>query len=203
MELGDRYLGISCAHVFSSALKHEKVKEESLITKVFDSGMDMAFFYLEVPKGEVWRNIIPLVHIPEVLGSISTGEDVYKIGSATGLTIGSFVSASSYYHCRSSAMVYKRCVEVAWKHGREPFAFHGDCGALYCVKRGGGFAPIAIHKISGDQRSYGSKFCDAIEIASAELDGSPNFINPPYWKFDDSMIQPTTEDGPPITNINE
>ena len=77
---------------------------------------------------------------------------------------------------------YSDHVEVAWDlTSQTRFAFHGDCGALYCVKRGAKYVPIAIHRISSETSSFGSNFIEALQFISAEMDGEElSFVNPEF-----------------------
>jgi hypothetical protein len=98
---------------------------------------------------------------------------VYKIGGATGLTIGKLSNYSTCFRCPHSPERYQNCIEAKWD-GECPFAFHGDCGALYCLKRDDAFIPIGIHRVSGVNFSYGSNFSVAMELLPFENIVFPN-----------------------------
>lgn len=93
---------------------------------------------------------------------LTNGEEVVKVGHATGETKGTLTALAADIYS-GSRMFYDH-VKVAWSNPAERrFAFAGDCGALYCVIRKGCYVPIAIHRISDDASSYGCRFDIAME----------------------------------------
>jgi len=115
------------------------------------------------------RNIIPIV-----------GENVHKMGASTGLTVGTFSSPCIDFQCPTDRRIFRNCVLVKWDEGFN-YAFHGDSGSLYCVRRGDTFVPIGIHRISDSDEGFssGCKFSDAFEIFNID---DTLFLNPPYWR---------------------
>jgi hypothetical protein len=169
---GDRFLGVSCDHVHRAiladdALAKERIHEELGNLDLYphsrrnDSEQGVQFFALQKTPATVLYNLLPLRRLADF--QHIAGEPVDKMGQATGLTIGTLGSMNTEYTCPTSQRVYKRVVEVQWVDDR--FAIYGDCGSLYCVKRGGFFIPICIHRVSGERKSYGSHFGDLLEYA--------------------------------------
>ncbi len=137
--------------------------------------IDVAFVILTVPQGENWYNMVPFEQ--RDFDAI-IGENVYKMGGSTGLTVGTLSRMSCDFECPTDRRVYRNCVQVRWSEGFR-FAFHGDCGSIYCVRRGDAFVPIGIHRISGEGCSYGCQFNDAFEFLDVP---DIRFSNPPYWR---------------------
>ena len=112
----------------------------------------MAFFrFLNADRDSVF-NLMPLQYIgtkDDV--DLQLGEPVYKIGRSIGLTIGKLGSVEYTFRSHGSQ-----------RYGR--FAFSMDCGSLYCVKRGPMFVPIAIHRISDTNISYGCSIWNPMEF---------------------------------------
>jgi len=184
---GDEPYGVTCAHVHKytppkptvrSNLHQEVNGETEPIYTQNDAELDVAFVKLK-EDGQVIFNLMPL-SLHERIDCV-LGENVYKIGSATGLTIGRLASTSVDFRCPTSKKLYENVIEVEWVD-KCPFGFHGDCGAIYCVIRKGCFVPIAIHRTSGDNTSYGSNFFTALDRFQEYLDSDkqPMFINGPY-----------------------
>ena len=122
------------------------------------------------------------------------GETVYKIGTATGLTLGRLRSAETTFRSPTSRQLYRKVVEVEWMD-ECPFGVHGDCGSIYCVNRRGDFCPIAIHRVSEEVSkevdgvpgkvvlcSYGSSFRSALQIIESAIETDLAFVNAPYAK---------------------
>ena len=86
------------------------------------------------------------------------GEEVYKVGRSTGLTIGKLADLQA-----SNAHVNNH-IHVHWVSKETRFACDGDCGSLCYVKRGSWFVPIAIHRYSfHNEESFGCSFTQALE----------------------------------------
>jgi hypothetical protein len=105
------------------------------------------------------------------------GTVVYKIGGSTGLTLGKlsvFRKPAEIVHGKTYAL----CTVVDWG-GDASFAAPGDCGALYCVREGAFFVPLAIHVNSdfGRKLSVGVDFARNTELLLG--DDGWGFSNPP------------------------
>lgn len=145
---------------------------EQLEIRMRTAEQDVAFVHLQNEDHKLYN----LLLLSTSATNCRLGEDVYKIGSATGLTIGKLGSLSANFKCPTSRDMYRNVVQVLWDVGK--FADYGDCGSLYSVIRGGSFCPIAIHRVSGLDCSYGSNFSEAMSLLSEEE--SCSFVNPPF-----------------------
>jgi len=109
------------------------------------------------------------------------GEIVWKIGSATGLTEGR-ISNTSAFNIRINQHFYSNMIEVKWLPDVK-FAYSGDCGAVYVVRRDAFYCPIALHVNSDDDTccSYGVPFYDNLTHIGMEcITDHWEFINPPF-----------------------
>jgi hypothetical protein len=172
-------VGITCAHVHATqGLGYEPSLQGKTIFSAKSQDTDVAFFEIIANATHPAERIYNLFALADIdIPDIRIGEVVYKIGgAATGVTTG-FLRAQSMTYVSADGSQYKRCVEVSWEPG-VTFASAGDCGALYCVRRGGAYIPIGIHRISGDSSSFGTSFEDAIELL---FDGNHvgGFVNAP------------------------
>lgn len=125
-------------------------------------------------------NLLPLKFLTADAVDCRLGEDVFKMGKQTGLTVGKLKSMSVFFRDPHTGESYAEAVEVAWVDDGCLFAAHGDCGSLYCVRRGGMFVPIGIHRASGAASSYGSNFWEALEVLP-ESNSGIFFVNPPAF----------------------
>jgi hypothetical protein len=134
------------------------------------------------PKISVY-NLLPLKFLTADAACIQLGEDVFKMGKQTGLTIGKLRSMSVFFQDMNTGERYDAAVEVEWVGVVSRFASHGDCGSLYCVRRDSMFVPIAIHRASSnDETSYGSNFWEALDVLpEPEEDSALCFVNPPNF----------------------
>lgn len=185
-------LGVTCAHVTSSSWPlNVKLNVEDSNPVVFEnlvintSELDAAIVYLKSTDDDrhisLWNILTladPTLHdiVPVV------GEEIYKIGAKTGLTIGRLAALSTSFTYDVSgrehqSKKYTNVVEVSWGVG-ENFAMPGDSGALYCIRRGNIFYPIAIHRVSDGKRSFGSKYATIMDFFSDSLPDM-SFRNPP------------------------
>lgn len=95
------------------------------------------------------------------------GELVYKVGRATGLTVGTLRSPDTTLYDAYSDLKLEHVVQVDWDQGR--FSSPTDCGAFYCLQRQMAgrqvFVPVAVHRIddSLNSTSYGSHFGHALD----------------------------------------
>jgi len=146
------------------------------VEHVKSAELDCGFFEMDFNMSEPsLYNMLPLSD--EEYESV-IGERVYKIGGSTGLTVGRLQVMPANCRCPTSQEWYRACIEVKWDDDC-PFAFHGDCGALYCLKRRDAFVPIGIHRVSGINCSYGSSFGDAMERLPFD---NIVFPNPLFWR---------------------
>lgn len=125
-------------------------------------------------------NLLPLKTMKENDLLCEDNEEVYKMGKQTGLTIGRLSSMGTFFKDPFTGETYEDVVEVNWVRDQSRFAAHGDCGSLYCVRRGHWFVPIAIHRASGTSTSYGSKFSIALGLLP---DDDISFVNPPNFEM--------------------
>jgi len=189
--IGDsrRLYGITAGHV------HRDSSDRELVSSI-SAKVDVSFVPLKDDSSDsVICNAMPLrMLLPHEVG-LTIGEEVYKMGHATGLQIGRLKEISTDFQCPVSKNRYEDHVEVEWQQDedRSRFAFDGDCGSLYCVRRGGMFVPIAIHRVSnggpaddadgGPRCSYGCNFEEALAllVEGREDDaGELCFQNPCY-----------------------
>ena len=105
---------------------------------------------------------------------------MYKLGRSTGLTVVSLSPIQS--SPRIPGGRYDDHVQVLWNDDGCRFASSMDCGSLYCVKRGPMYVPIAIHRISDTNYSYGCSFWKAMEYFPEDNDvlETAGFVNAPY-----------------------
>lgn len=125
-------------------------------------------------------NLLPMKFLTANAARVQIGEDVFKMGKQTGLTIGKLASLSVSFQEMSTGEQYESVVEVEWVGDVSRFADHGDCGSLYCVRRDSMFVPIAIHRASSRVTSYGSNFWEALDVLP-EGDQAFYFVNPPSF----------------------
>eukprot|EP00602_Paraphysomonas_sp_CaronLab_P005024 CAMPEP_0185031152 /NCGR_PEP_ID=MMETSP1103-20130426/18464_1 /TAXON_ID=36769 /ORGANISM="Paraphysomonas bandaiensis, Strain Caron Lab Isolate" /LENGTH=386 /DNA_ID=CAMNT_0027566577 /DNA_START=327 /DNA_END=1487 /DNA_ORIENTATION=+ len=124
-------------------------------------------------------NLLPLKFLTADALRVQVGEDVFKMGKQTGLTIGKLRAMSVFFQDVSTGEQYHDAVEVEWVGAESRFAAHGDCGSLYCVRRGDMFVPIAIHRASSSScASYGSNFWEALDVLPDEGNSALCFLNP-------------------------
>jgi hypothetical protein len=169
---GKRYIGITSGHVHRKPVESFDDADcddaDPSSRRFIDPKVDVAFFTLK--GGDVnCFNLLPM----QYMGSMSAvdlkiGESVYKIGRSTGLTVGSLGSIQS--SPRIPGGRYDDHVQVLWNEDGCRFAFSMDCGSLYCVKRGPMYVPIAIHRISDANYSYGCSFWKAMEYFPEDND---------------------------------
>jgi hypothetical protein len=125
-------------------------------------------------------NLLPMKFLTAGAARIQVGEDVFKMGKQTGLTIGKLSSLSVSFVEMATGEEYESVVEVEWVGDVSRFAAHGDCGSLYCVRRDSMFVPIAIHRASSHSTSFGSVFWEALDVLPEE-DQAFCFVNPPSF----------------------
>lgn len=125
-------------------------------------------------------NLLPMQYCGDQIDvDLQIGEEVYKIGRSTGLTIGKLASIASTF--RSNCFKYEEHAQVQWNEDGCRFAFSMDCGSIYCVKRGPIYVPIGIHRISDTNVSYGCSIWAAMELFPEDGESdSPSFVNPPH-----------------------
>lgn len=168
----------TCAHVSTTTpLGFESPLERDILFRAKSTDVDVAFFKI-VGSTNIPPELIYNSHaLVDMDINTKPGEVVFKIGgAATGNTSGRLRSMSASYTAPGK-QIYSRCVEVEWEED-VTFASSGDCGALYCVKRGGAYVPIGIHRISGDRSSFGTSFRDAIDCF-ADGTRAVSFVNAP------------------------
>jgi hypothetical protein len=183
---GDVY-GVTSGHV--DKLNHpqfDKLKLSDSSEPVCVHDVDVSFVKLlnvDIEMKNQIFNLLPLQFMENFDQKLQCGEEIYKIGFSTGFTTGKLVGSKVSFRCPTDGQIFRNHVEVKWLNNETRFAFNGDCGALYCVKRGIMFAPIAIHRISNSNSngstSYGCDFASAMEYfpIRSDLDLSPSFVN--------------------------
>jgi hypothetical protein len=199
--------GVTCHHVHTAKLLSEydalTVAVEPYALKCPE--MDCSFFEMKPILGEICPaeeaegkatreaisthpsdshvqiyNLLPLKFLTTEAVGCCLGEDVFKMGKQTGLTVGKLKSMSVFFRDPHTGESYAEAVEVGWVDEGCRFASHGDCGSLYCVRRDGMFVPIGIHRASGATSSYGSNFWSALDVLP-ESDSDIFFVNPPAF----------------------
>ena len=187
MKYGPRFIGITSGHVHRKPMIANDgicVEPDLTLSSIVDESVDVAFFTLnesEVNNGSVF-NLMPMQHIgakSEV--HLRIGEPVYKIGKSTGLTIGTLGSIDSSPRF-PGGFRYVGHIQVNWNDDNCRFAFSMDCGSIYCVKRGPIYIPIGIHRISGNNVSYGCSIWKAMEYFPElpDIQEPLNFVNPQF-----------------------
>jgi hypothetical protein len=166
MKSDDQYFGVTSGHV--NATQNPTFDQEcvgdDLTHRFINNRIDVSFVQFLTPEinANILLNLLPMDFVgPEEL-DLQIGEDVYKIGRSTGLTVGTLESFESTF--RTATCRYENHIEVRWKNDECRFAFSMDCGALYCVKRNLKYCPIGIHRISGDNVSYGCSIFEAMQF---------------------------------------
>ena len=145
------------------------------------SGTEVGVSSVNTVPGHKLYNLVPLKLVSHDEIKLTRGELVYKIGKETGMSIGKFEGTNVFFKDPHTGEQYHEAVEVKWEEDTDVrFASHGDCGALYCVRRSGMFASTAIHRGSGEKTSYGSDFLVSIGSSSRRGQGSV-FLNPPVF----------------------
>lgn len=188
MRCGDSLYGIGSGHVHKGRdKKYDDLVDSSSNTIDWIDGdpmVDVSFPKFIDKDPEKHFNLLPLKFVPSLQEAhLSLGEDVYKIGRSTGLTVGTLNSYSIDYRADNASQisVFQGHVKVDWKNDGCRFAFSQDCGSLYCVKRGCFYVPIGIHRISGENSSYGCQFWNAMNCFEVEDDGDLEFVNAPFY----------------------
>lgn len=189
LKYGRKIMGITSGHVH-----HERIEDfdslcndpaECSSNRFIDSTVDVAFFtFANEQSDDRLFNLLPMKYIGAMSDvNLQIGENVYKIGRSTGLTVGKLGSIESTF--RSGGFRYEDHVQVLWNDDSCRFAFSMDCGSIYCVKRGPMYVPIGIHRISDTLVSYGCSIWKAMECFPEE-DGENdlNFVNHPFLIVD-------------------
>jgi hypothetical protein len=179
---GDLY-GITAGHVDKTTDAPFDESAEAVIN-IVDPFIDVSFFKFIGHDADTATNVLPLTLAPDVV--LEVGEVVFKHGKSTGLQTGILVSEAVDFLCPVSRKRFLNHVKVRWNADGSRFGFHGDCGSLYCVKRGAMYVPIAIHRLSADEIggdgkfSYGCRFSDAMDYFTPGEENEVMFRNPPY-----------------------
>ncbi len=174
LDAGGVRLGISCAHVMEGLLAGPiqthfdgtdggRQRFSDLfptVDRVDGQRADAALFRL--PVDVVAFNAMKFCQLDDDVHRPVQGELVYKIGAKTGLTIGKLRDRSYTWQDMATSKVYREVVRVDWED--DHFADFGDCGALYCIKRGSNFPVLGIHRNSAHRVSFGSDFSYAMEL---------------------------------------
>eukprot|EP01035_Chromulina_nebulosa_P023738 gene23738-30785_t len=132
---------------------------------VFSGSDDLelgAAFYKFASVGSHHFNVLPLKLMTTDEVNCEIGEEVYKLGRSTGLTIADLQASNVYVNNH---------ILRNWVSKESRFAFSEDCGSLYCVKRGSWFVPIAIHRYSFyNEVSFGCLFTQALEFFPEDVE---------------------------------
>ncbi|RYG97416.1 hypothetical protein EON65_52910 [archaeon] len=193
LQCNSRPYGVTAQHVqkcFQKAKTFEVVDDLEVVAAL-SQDVDFAFFPLpdrkvtdDAEEGD--DGYMNLVAFSSDETTLNLGERVFKVGRSTGWTEGKLSSLNTDYYCVNSCKLFTSHIEVLWTDN-QLYAATGDCGALYCVKRGRFYVPIAIHRVSAlaGGFSYGTDFRTALAFFQPEEE--KYFRNPPMsngWEAD-------------------
>jgi hypothetical protein len=162
LQYGNRFIGITSGHVHRKSVESFDASDVDRSARRFiDAKVDVAFFTFR-DGGATSFNSLPMQYIGSMLAvDLKIGESVYKVGRSSGLTVGKLGSIHS--SPRIPGGRYEDHVQVLWNDDGCSFAVSMDCGSLYCVQRGPVYVPIAIHRTSDANHSYGCSLWKAME----------------------------------------